>query len=65
MVASVANGSDEPHESELVTIRWQLVRQSWGKPDYYYRDAGRLLDLFSYHAQDSNRGWYPQRSHQP
>ena len=30
---------------------------------YYYRDAGRWLDLFSYHSKDSNncgKSFYPQ-----
>jgi len=34
---------------------------------YYYRDAGRWLDLFSYHSKDSNKDGIPnlQISHDP
>ncbi len=58
LVASTAR-SDEPHESELVSIGGNWFVSHGETPVYYYRDAGRLLDLFSYHAQDSNKDGIP------
>lgn len=40
-------------ELDAIGGRWFKSRAE--RPVYYYRDGERLLDLFSYHIQDSNR----------
>lgn len=41
--------------SELEAIGGHWFFKPGEKPIYYYDDAGRFVDLFSYHTQDSNK----------
>jgi hypothetical protein len=40
---------------DLQAIGGKWFVKAGDKPLYYYRDAGRMLDLFSYHMQDANK----------
>lgn len=46
---------ESPKVSELQSIGGHWFVKSGTKPMYYYRDAGRFVDLFSYHMKDSNQ----------
>ncbi len=46
-------GADAPTELRPIGGRWYL--KTGEKPVYYYRDAERYVDLFSYHTKDSNK----------
>ncbi len=42
-----------PADLQSIGGKWYVKRSD--KPVYYYRDADRFVDLFSYHAKDSNK----------
>jgi hypothetical protein len=50
----LVTGAEEiPTDPESIGGKWYVKRGD--KPVYYYRDADRFVDLFSYHAKDSNK----------
>ncbi|MBS0204833.1 MAG: YHYH protein [Planctomycetes bacterium] len=51
--ASLAAAEDPPRDLTPIGGKWYV--QSGVKPVYFYLDAGRYVDLFSYHIQDSNK----------
>jgi YHYH protein len=60
MIATVICGStllsaavETPTDLKPIGGKWYVTPGD--KPVYYYRDADRYVDLFSYHAKDSNK----------
>ena len=53
--ASKPTPSSSPSIGDLDAIGGNWFKSRAERPVYYYRDGERLLDLFSYHIQDSNR----------
>jgi len=49
----VAPGADPPQDLQPVGGRWFVSKGD--KPVYFYKDGDRFVDLFSYHAKDSNK----------
>lgn len=50
----LAQAADEtPADLQSIGGKWYVKRGD--KPVYFYRDADRFVDLFSYHAKDSNK----------
>lgn len=59
LLECIAMAQSEPDPKDLQAIggKWFVTRS---EPNvYYYLDAGRYVDLFSYHCQDSNRDGIP------
>ncbi|WP_010586622.1 YHYH protein [Schlesneria paludicola] len=54
LVAFVTSAEEKPAHLKPIGGRWYINDQNREKPIYLYRDDDRYLDLFSYHAQDSN-----------
>ena len=52
-IGAVAAAGDVPDGLEPIGGKWYVKPGS--KPVYYYRDADRFVDLFSYHTKDSNK----------
>jgi len=53
MGPGVATSEDRPSDLKPIGGRWFV--KTGEKPVYFYRDGERFVDLFSYHAQDSNK----------
>jgi hypothetical protein len=54
LLSSLAHTQDiDPRSLKAIGGQWFL--KEGDKPTYFYNDAGRFVDLFSYHAQDSNK----------
>lgn len=53
VAASAARAAEVPAELTSIGGRWYV--KSGNVPVYYYRDADRYVDLFSYHMKDSNK----------
>lgn len=53
LLGSAQAGADEPADLKSIGGKWYVT--SGEKPVYYYRDANRYVDLFSYHVKDSNK----------
>lgn len=51
--SSVAPGAEPPNDLKPVGGRWFV--STGDKPVYFYKDGDRMVDLFSYHAKDSNK----------
>ncbi len=49
----VAQADDQPKEPIAIGGRWYIGPGE--TPVYYYKDADRYIDLFSYHLKDSNK----------
>ena len=49
----VAKADDQPKETIAIGGRWYMGPGE--TPVYYYKDANRYIDLFSYHLKDSNK----------
>jgi len=54
VVAARACAEEKPEGLRPIGGRWH-VREGGDKPVYYFRDGDRHVDLFSYHARDSNK----------
>lgn len=52
-VSGAAQAAEPPEGLTHVGGRWFV--KAGEKPVYYYKDADRFVDLFSYHAKDSNK----------
>ncbi len=53
VLGSAAYADDVPAGLQPIGGRWFV--KAGEKPVYYYRDAQRYVDLFSYHTKDSNK----------
>jgi hypothetical protein len=53
--SGVVTEAQEVDPSTLTAIGGHWFLKPGDKPIYYYNDAGRFVDLFSYHTQDSNK----------
>ena len=49
-----ARADEPPTGLDPIGGRW-FVNRGGDKPVYYFRDADRTVDLFSYHMRDSNK----------
>lgn len=54
-LSGVDTEAQEIDPSKLTAIGGHWFLKPGDKPTYYYNDAGRYVDLFSYHTQDSNK----------
>lgn len=52
-LAPLTRAADPPAGAQPIGGKWFVKPGT--KPVYYYRDADRYLDLFSYHMRDSNK----------
>jgi YHYH protein len=52
-IAAVGRATAAEPEKRSIGGRWYITLEE--KPKYLYSDAGRYVDLFSYHQQDSNK----------
>lgn len=55
LIAGLAWATDPPPDLTPIGGHWFVRATPGEKPLYFYRDAGRYLDLFSYHMKDSNK----------
>lgn len=55
--ARVAKGAEEPPDLRSIGGPWHV--SDGPRPVYHFHDAGRFVDLFSYHEQDSNQDGIP------
>jgi hypothetical protein len=53
VLTSAALGDNPPANLKAIGGKWYVT--SGATPVYYYKDADRFVDLFSYHAKDSNK----------
>ena len=53
--ATPAHAADVPAPGNLKPIGGKWYVQEGPKPVYFYKDADRYVDLFSYHTKDSNK----------
>ncbi len=53
VVIDAAKADDQPKDAIGIGGRWYVVHSE--TPVYYYKDADRYIDLFSYHTRDSNK----------
>jgi hypothetical protein len=51
--SSVSNAAEPPEDLKPIGGKWFV--KDGTKPVYFYRDADRFVDLFSYHTKDSNK----------
>lgn len=58
LVLSGPSRSDDP-EPNLISIGGHWFVKGGTPPTYLYKDGGRFLDLFTYHAKDSNKDGIP------
>ena len=49
----VSRGAEPPKDLKPIGGKWYVKEGT--KPVYFYRDADRFIDLFSYHTKDSNK----------
>ena len=51
--SGVSRGAEPPKDLKPIGGKWYV--KEGAKPVYFYRDADRFVDLFSYHTKDSNK----------
>jgi len=52
---AIAGAEDQPSPQSLTPIGGHWFVSTGDAPIYYYQDAERFVDLFSYHTKDSNK----------
>ncbi len=52
-LGAIATAEDVPSDFMPIGGKWYV--KAGDKPVYFYRDADRFVDLFSYHTKDSNK----------